>query len=74
MNVALSHSHLPSASPETVIMSHLSRHPSVTLDDLIEHVPQLTWNQIFHAVDGLTRAGTVVARRIRFQYELSLVC
>ena len=74
MNDTASHSTLRSTSPETVIMSHLSRHPSMTFDDLIEHVPQLTWNQIFHAVDGLTRTGAVVARRIRFQYELSLVC
>jgi len=62
-----------SGSPESVIMKRLAQSPPLTLDDLVEQLPQLTWNQIFQAVDGLTRTGAIHARRTRFQYELSRV-
>jgi len=57
----------------SVIMKRLAQSPPLTLDDLVEQLPQLTWNQIFQAVDGLTRTGAIHARRTRFQYELSRV-
>jgi hypothetical protein len=63
----------PQASPESVIMTRLAQSAPLTLDDLVEQVPQLTWNQVFRAVDGLTRSGAIIVRRNRFQYELSTV-
>jgi hypothetical protein len=60
------------ASPEAVIMNRLAQSSALTLDDLVEQVPQLTWNQIFRAVDGLARSGAIIVRRIRFEYRLSM--
>ena len=61
------------ASPEAVIMNRLAQSTALTLDDLVAQVPQLTWNQVFQAVDDLARSGAIVVRRNRFEYELSMV-
>jgi hypothetical protein len=59
------------ASPESEILTCLAHSTALTLDDLVERLPQLTWNQVFRAVDGLTRIGAIIVRRNRFQYEVS---
>jgi hypothetical protein len=33
-------------------------------------LPEYSWNQIFHAVDQLARAGSIVLRRHRYDYTL----
>ncbi len=58
------------ASPESTILAQLQSTP-VSLDQLVRQVPQLTWNQVFQAVDGLSRTGSIQLRRKHFRYELS---
>jgi hypothetical protein len=33
--------------------------PGCQLDDLVLHLPELTWNQVFFEVDRLSRTGQV---------------
>ncbi len=57
-------------SAESTIMAHITAVP-VSLDQLVQQVPHLTWNQVFQAVDGLSRAGSIRLRRKHARYELS---
>jgi hypothetical protein len=41
------------------------------LDEFIEHIPELTWNQVFQSVDALCRRGVISLRRRGFNYEVS---
>jgi hypothetical protein len=52
------------------ILDHLNEQMVISLDSLISLMPQYTWNQIFHAVDHLTRCRKIVLRRHRFDYML----
>ena len=42
----------------------------ISLDALILLLPQFSWSQIFHAVDGLARRGEIVLRKYRYDYSL----
>jgi hypothetical protein len=55
---------------ECAILERLEQEAVVSLDELVETLPQYTWNQIFHAVDNLARIGKIVLRRHRFEYTL----
>lgn len=44
-------------SVQSQILEALRRSPGCQLDDLVARCPDLTWNQVFIEVDGLTRAG-----------------
>jgi hypothetical protein len=43
------------------------------LDQMVEEMPALSWNQIFQTVDALSRRGVISLRRRGFNYELSPV-
>lgn len=59
---------------EADILLNLERHGSCSIEDMLSHLPGYTWNQVFGAVDRLTRCARVSLRRpSRFGYELSLV-
>ena len=55
---------------EQTILDRLEEETVVGLDELVEMLPQYTWNQIFHAVDQLARFGKIVLRRHQFEYTL----
>ncbi|HEY3473053.1 MAG TPA: hypothetical protein VGK56_00505 [Anaerolineales bacterium] len=55
---------------EQTILDRLEEETVVGLDELIEMLPQYSWNQIFHAVDQLARLGHIVLRRHRYDYTL----
>ena len=55
---------------ERTILARLEEESVVGLDELIEMLPQYSWNQIFHAVDQLSRFGKIVLRRHRYDYTL----
>ena len=55
---------------EQTILDRLEEETVVGLDELLEMLPQYTWNQIFHAVDHLARVRRIVLRRHRFEYTL----
>lgn len=44
-------------SVQSRILEAVRRFPGCQMDDLVERCPDLTWNQVFIEVDGLTRAG-----------------
>ena len=41
------------------ILDAVHRAPGCQLDDLVLSVAELTWNQVFHEVDRLSRTGQV---------------
>ena len=55
---------------EQTILDRLEEESVVGLDELIEMLPQYSWNQIFHAVDQLARFGKIVLRRHRYDYTV----
>ena len=55
---------------EQEILQAIEEQEVVSLDVLIVLLPQYSWSQIFHAVDGLARCGKVVLRRHHFDYTL----
>ena len=65
----------PSSQSEALVLGALQglkpNHP-ITMERIAELIPELSWNELFHAVDTLSRRGDVVLRRKGFAYELSL--
>lgn len=48
----------------------LSVRRSLTLEQLVGLLPELTWNQIFTTVDDLSRRGEIILFRRGFIYEV----
>jgi hypothetical protein len=61
---------LRAATLEQTILDRLEEEIVIGLDELVEMLPQYTWNQIFHAVDQLARFGKIVLRRHRYDYTV----
>jgi hypothetical protein len=61
---------LRAATLEQTILDRLEEETVIGLDELVEMLPQYTWNQIFHAVDQLARFGNIVLRRHRYDYTV----
>jgi hypothetical protein len=55
---------------KTRILVQLNEEAVIGLDSLVQMLPEHTWNQIFHAVDELARAGRIVLRRHGYDYTL----
>jgi DNA-binding transcriptional regulator PaaX len=57
---------------ETAVLQHVNKEGTVTLEELIRALRQFTFNQVFFAVDRLSREGRIVLKRQpRFDYILS---
>ncbi|MCS6318743.1 MAG: hypothetical protein H8K05_13415 [Nitrospira sp.] len=57
----------------TLIIQELEQQGPCTLDALAYRLPTCTWNQVFMAVDVLSREGTISLQpRARCQYLVSL--
>jgi hypothetical protein len=52
------------------ILAHVEDHDVVTLDALIDQMPEYSWSQIFQAVDTLARCGRISLRRHGFGYTI----
>jgi hypothetical protein len=50
------------ASAEGTIIRELGQRGTATFDELVSALPQLSWSQIFLAVDRLSRTGTLSVR------------
>jgi hypothetical protein len=61
---------LRAATLEQTILDRVEEETVIGLDELVEMLPQYTWNQIFHAVDQLARFGKIVLRRHRYDYTV----
>jgi hypothetical protein len=54
---------------EVAIFSILERQGSISLEELVRMLPAYTWNQVFLAVDRLSREGNLTLRHPgRFAY------
>lgn len=57
----------------SLIVRHLEQHGSCTLETLVLRISPCTWNQVFAAIDELSREGTITLEPYhRFDYTLSL--
>jgi hypothetical protein len=55
---------------EKHILDHVGKE-NLSLDRLIEMLPQYSWNQVFHAVDRLARRGNITLGRHGFEYTIA---
>ncbi|MGC3976391.1 MAG: hypothetical protein QM771_18695 [Nitrospira sp.] len=61
------------ADTEGLITRELTSRGACTLEALAQQLETCTWNQVFMAVDILSRRGTLVLRPLpQFQYMVSL--
>ena len=62
----------PSISPtsEGLILDLLGLRNSLTLEQVVTLLPELSWNQVFKTVDELSRRGEIILLRRGFEYEI----
>ena len=65
----------PSISPssECLILELLSMRNSLTLEQVVTLLPELSWNQVFKTVDELSRRGEIILLRRGFEYEVERI-
>ncbi len=61
-----------SSDQDALILQALESGEAATIEQLVTLLPELTWNEIFSAVDRLSRNGAIHLRRRDFTYELAL--
>ena len=42
---------------------------SLTFEEVIARLPELSWNQVFLTVDALSRSGEIILSRRGFEYQ-----
>jgi hypothetical protein len=58
---------------EKAILGDLARRGPCSIEEMVTHLPGYTWNQVFSAVDRLSRDGKVTLQHpSRFGYHISL--
>jgi len=62
----------PISRSEHLVLRALHDADVLSMETLVERLPELTWNEVFHAVDRLSRHGDIELRRRGFGYDLSL--
>lgn len=55
---------------EYLILDLLHARQSLTLEQVVALLPELSWNQVFKTVDELSRRGKIILLRRGFQYEV----
>ena len=63
----MSHDH---SSCEELVLSVLRASGPLTIEQATAKLPELSWNELFRAVDALSRRGAIILRRRGFEYEL----
>jgi hypothetical protein len=65
---------MPPLHPATarLILETIENCPGISLEDLARACTQLTWNQLFSAVDVMSRSGMLHLSRKGFQYFVDL--
>lgn len=56
---------------EALVLDVVRLEKTMKLGQLVESLPQLTWNQIFQCVDRLSRRGDIILLRRGFDYEIA---
>lgn len=58
---------------DQAIVHDLTARGTCQVDDMVERLAGFTWNQVFSAIDRLSRDGTLALQRpARFGYEISI--
>jgi hypothetical protein len=60
-------------SSECRILELLRARKSLTLEQAVTLLPELSWNQVFKTVDELSRGGKIILLRRGFDYEIERV-
>jgi hypothetical protein len=55
---------------ESTIISLLDASDRLTIDEILERAPHLSWSQVFLAIDVLSRKGNVTLYRKGFEYSV----
>ncbi len=55
---------------EAMVLDVVRSAESLTIEQAITLLPELSWIELFHAVDSLSRRGAIILRRRGFEYEL----
>ncbi|MCS6317536.1 MAG: hypothetical protein H8K05_07140 [Nitrospira sp.] len=63
----------PTFSSESLILDLMRVRKSLTLEQVVVLLPELSWNQVFTTVDKLSRRGAIILLRRGFQYEVEEV-
>ena len=56
--------------PESLVLAVLDKTDFLTIEQLAEKLPELTWSQLFKIVDDLSRREAIILRRQGFTYDL----
>ena len=58
---------------DQAIVHDLMAHGTCQVEDMIQRLEGFTWNQVFSAIDRLSREGTLALQRpARFGYQVSI--
>ena len=58
---------------DQAIVHDLMAHGTCQVEDMIQRLEGFTWNQVFSAIDRLSREGTLALQRpARFGYQISM--
>ncbi|MFM8552834.1 MAG: hypothetical protein ACKOCD_11100 [Nitrospiraceae bacterium] len=60
------------STKDTMILDVLARTGCLTIEQLAAELPELTWNELFHTIDQLSRSGAIRLQRKGFAFELQL--
>ena len=55
---------------EGLILDLVCLRKSLTLEQVVTLLPELSWNQVFKTVDELSRRGEIILLRRGFEYEI----
>jgi hypothetical protein len=53
---------------ERIVLERLQMERSFTVEELLDELPELSWSQVFLAIDLLSRRGDIELRREGFTY------
>ena len=57
---------------EEAIIDTLRRNGPCCLDDVVTYLPNLSWGEVFLAVDRMSRDGRVLLRQLDHSYRIAL--
>lgn len=56
---------------EELVLGVLRSSGSLTIEQATAKLPELSWNELFHAVDALSRRGDIALRKRGYEYEMT---
>lgn len=60
----------PCLDKEALVLRTVCSIGSLTMDQAVKILPELSWSEVFQAVDALSRRGVIVLYRKNFDYVL----